>query len=475
MVDKALMQAMSKAVREGDLAAVKSLVSTDDSLLRAKIPFGTWLHVAASNGKVNLLEYFLEKGIDVNAGGSLSGGTALNDAAEEGRLDAVKFLVSRGAQLNFPLPEQNPLFAAIVKGDIETAKFLIQSGIDTKRVYRRASGKKSDAHSFAIERGQKAIAALLQHGDSPASSPKPAGAPHESIIQHMAQHFGPVEELGLQEILPVVGVRINVIHPKKKKDPLILFTTGMSDLAQTVPAGREAYQYTELMVRLPANWPLDKNLSKPEFYWPVKWLLDGLAVTKLPSTTISVTKPVAHAGGPKAINLGGGGAEPLPSHPPAQPSKCVRRCDAAVSQTNQPTGSRCEASHAASRRSPDAPSPTRRHAGASSAEVDQHSWRGEPRPTRLLRGNSFQPSVRNQTLCSVIHAKPSSGSHGADSSHKIEGAVNGTETELAAIHSAVARLTTASAQPGADQDNSVAARELARVAQVLDRVNVEGK
>jgi hypothetical protein len=31
-----------------------------------------------------------------------------------------------------------------------------------------------------------------------------------------------------------------------------------------------------------------------------------------------------HAGGPKAENLGGAGAEPLPSHPPAQPSACLR-------------------------------------------------------------------------------------------------------------------------------------------------------
>ena len=47
--------------------------------------------------------------------------------------------------------------------------------------------------------------------------------------------------------------------------------------------------------------------------------------------------------------------------------------------------------------------------------------------------------------------------------------------ELAAIHSAVARLTTTSARPGADQEYSVAASELARVSKVLDRLEVEGK
>jgi hypothetical protein len=40
------------------------------------------------------------------------------------------------------------------------------------------------------------------------------------------------------------------------------------------------------------------------------------------SSVVAVCKP-PHAGGPKAINLGGAGAEPLRSHPPAQPSMCV--------------------------------------------------------------------------------------------------------------------------------------------------------
>ena len=96
---------------------------------------------------------------------------------------------------------------------------------------------------------------------------------HRDIIDHMAAHFGPVRNLGLEEILPVTGIRINVIQARTEDDPLILFTTGMSDRAQSVPRGQEFYRYTELFIRLPAKWCLDGDcLATPENFWPIEWL-----------------------------------------------------------------------------------------------------------------------------------------------------------------------------------------------------------
>lgn len=46
----------------------------------------------------------------------------------------------------------------------------------------------------------------------------------------------------------------------------------MSDHAQRVPPGEEEYRYTELFVRLPADWPLEAVLRAPEYSWPVEWL-----------------------------------------------------------------------------------------------------------------------------------------------------------------------------------------------------------
>jgi hypothetical protein len=93
------------------------------------------------------------------------------------------------------------------------------------------------------------------------------------ILQHMERHFGPVHEQALIEIVPSLNVAINLILPTPGQDSIILFTTGMGDHAQTVPEGQEAYRYTELFIRLPANWPMDDAaLSDPNNFWPFEWL-----------------------------------------------------------------------------------------------------------------------------------------------------------------------------------------------------------
>lgn len=99
-----------------------------------------------------------------------------------------------------------------------------------------------------------------------------AGA-HRDIFRHMALHFGPVQELALVERIPVSGIDINVIPPRPEDDSLVLFTSGMSDRPQQVPAGCEEFRYTELVLRLPGDWPLDlKSLQNPDFSWPFEWL-----------------------------------------------------------------------------------------------------------------------------------------------------------------------------------------------------------
>lgn len=96
---------------------------------------------------------------------------------------------------------------------------------------------------------------------------------HDDIIQYMARHFGPVQEHALIEIVPSLGVAINVIPPSAGRDSVLLFTTGMSDRPQTVPKGQDEYRYTELFIRLPGAWPMTREaLRSPNNFWPFEWL-----------------------------------------------------------------------------------------------------------------------------------------------------------------------------------------------------------
>ncbi|MCZ7647444.1 MAG: ankyrin repeat domain-containing protein [Planctomycetota bacterium] len=152
---------MRTAIKQGDLKKIRALLSTDKKRLSLMTPFGTWLHVAASFGKLEIVKYLISCGMNINAYGGTAGGSALHRAASDGHIDVVEYLIACGATLDVSEPERNPLFGAIHNGHTEIAKLLIESGIDTRVKYTGESMKDMDALAFANEWGRKDIAELL--------------------------------------------------------------------------------------------------------------------------------------------------------------------------------------------------------------------------------------------------------------------------------------------------------------------------
>ena len=308
MAESTIEKEIRLAIKAGNADKVAALIDSDKEQLHANDSlFGTWLHFAASFGKLEIVKRLVEMGANVNTNGGVKGSAPLQMAAAEGNLEIARYLLDHGAKLDVSTQIRNPLFGAIYGGHKDMASLLIDAGIDTSARYSGASIKNLDALRFAQTRGQAEIAQLLaSHGTEQQSSPDaspvnavPPGAAiqakdaraarkkdserdahtdlslaHRDIVDHMTAHFGPVQSLGLQEIIPVSGVRINVIPAAHSlDDTLILFTTGMSDQAQTVPRGEGRYRYTELFVRLPADWSLDRDaLGTPDYIWPIDWL-----------------------------------------------------------------------------------------------------------------------------------------------------------------------------------------------------------
>ena len=154
-------KAIRKAVKSGDLQQVKALVSEDESRLHMQTPFGSWLHVAASAGQLDIVEWLIAKGIDVDVHGGTAGGTPLDLAASDGQLEVVRCLIERGASLDVSEPERNPLFGAIYGGHTAVAKLLIDSGIDTSVKYSGENMTNMDALAFAKEWGRSDIVEML--------------------------------------------------------------------------------------------------------------------------------------------------------------------------------------------------------------------------------------------------------------------------------------------------------------------------
>ncbi|MED1559348.1 ankyrin repeat domain-containing protein [Bacillus paramycoides] len=162
MDEKSLNKAIRNAIKIGDINEVKQLIGNDKEILNTMTTFGTWLHVAAKKGHLEMVEYLINKGIDIDARGGTFDASALNLAAGAGHLEIVKYLIKTGAELDVSLAKRNPLFGAIYGGHKEVAEFLVEKGIDISIRYTGENIKNMDAYEYAREFGQTEIAEYLK-------------------------------------------------------------------------------------------------------------------------------------------------------------------------------------------------------------------------------------------------------------------------------------------------------------------------
>jgi ankyrin repeat protein len=156
------IRAMLQAIENSDYAKIKSLISDDKSLLNTKFVLGTWLHVAAAENNIDLAEFLIGLGIKINEHGGSFDGNALNQAASNGNTEMVRYLLSKGLELETDDSVRNPLFGAITAGNREIAELLIDAGIDITICYTGKFVRNMDALAFAEEQGELEIADLIR-------------------------------------------------------------------------------------------------------------------------------------------------------------------------------------------------------------------------------------------------------------------------------------------------------------------------
>ncbi len=125
------------ATEKEDLKKVNSLLTSDPSLVNAKLPSNkaTPLIFAITYKKTEVAKLLLKKGADVNSRAS-NGHTALHYASAYGPIELVKLLLEKGASVNFNVqdsaegddPGCTPLLYAAANGQLEIVKLLLEKG-----------------------------------------------------------------------------------------------------------------------------------------------------------------------------------------------------------------------------------------------------------------------------------------------------------------------------------------------------------
>ncbi len=138
------------------------ILNGSPELLNEKTHKGSWLHQAAFNDQLVLMQRLLELGIDININGFDDDGTALDAAAAKGHLNIVRYLHEHGGILDTSASQRNPLFAAIVGGHTDVARYLIEQGIDMRPKYKIGNITDMDALKFARYWGRSEIVDLIQ-------------------------------------------------------------------------------------------------------------------------------------------------------------------------------------------------------------------------------------------------------------------------------------------------------------------------
>jgi ankyrin repeat protein len=189
-------EALHAAVRAGDLAEVKRLV-TGGAPVNARDTLGsTPLLDAAWGGNTDIASFLIQHGADVNARHLEADSTALQYAVLTGRANMVQLLIQTGAHVGGEYRDgQTLVHVAAARGSIPVLDLLI----DAKAGIQSLDANGNTPLDSAVLHGQPlAVEALLRHGaDATYVHPLDGrGALHEACMRGYANLVQPLVDNG---------------------------------------------------------------------------------------------------------------------------------------------------------------------------------------------------------------------------------------------------------------------------------------
>lgn len=95
----------------------------------------------------------------------------------------------------------------------------------------------------------------------------------QTISNHIDEHLGPIDYVFHELVSEYVHIDVHRIPPRPARPYYTLVTSGMSERPMSVPEGTDSPRYTELMICVPSNWPLNmEDFRDEKNYWPIRLL-----------------------------------------------------------------------------------------------------------------------------------------------------------------------------------------------------------
>ncbi len=126
---------MAEAVAKQDTLTMAELIEKEITVDSKTEDKNLCLLLVADYGIIRSTKYLIQIGAEIDCFIPSNGFTPLLTAVSSGNIDIVKYLLSKGANINAKdIMACNALITASSKGNIEMVKFLVEKGIDIHAV-----------------------------------------------------------------------------------------------------------------------------------------------------------------------------------------------------------------------------------------------------------------------------------------------------------------------------------------------------
>jgi len=95
----------------------------------------------------------------------------------------------------------------------------------------------------------------------------------EVVDKHISKNIGPIACVLDEKTSPVIHVDLYVVEPNKERPFFTIITSGMAEKPMKVPPEMAGFEYAELLICLPPDWPVSmKAFDDESNWWPFRLL-----------------------------------------------------------------------------------------------------------------------------------------------------------------------------------------------------------